>query len=80
MLVQLKVLQLNCHKDGEILIAIMESGLERGIDLVLIQEAPLFQGWQHPGFDFIWVDSGQVMVGVQRDTKWKVQLRPDLER
>jgi hypothetical protein len=80
MLVQLKVLQLNCRKDGEILTAIMESGLELGTDLVLVQEAPLYQGWRYPGFDYIWVDGGRVMVGIWRDTEWKVRPRPDLQK
>jgi hypothetical protein len=58
MLVQFKVLQLNCRKNGEILISIMESGLELGADLVLIQEALQFHGWRYPGFDFLWVEGG----------------------
>jgi hypothetical protein len=69
MLVQLKVLQLNCRKNGEILMAIMESGLELGADLVLVQETPQFHGWQHPVFDFLWVEGGRVMTGVMKDTK-----------
>jgi hypothetical protein len=64
MIVQLKVLQLNCHKSGETLTAIMESGLQLGADLVIIQEAPNFHRWQYPGFDFFWVEGGRVMTGV----------------
>jgi hypothetical protein len=45
MIVQLKVLQLNCHKSGEILMAIMESGLQLGADLVIVQEVPNFHRW-----------------------------------
>jgi hypothetical protein len=50
----LQVLQLNCHKSGGVLMAAMESGLELGADLVLIQEAPVYQGWRHPAYDYIW--------------------------
>jgi hypothetical protein len=64
MIVQLKALQLNCHKSGEILMAIIESGLQLGADLVIVQEAPNFHGWRHPGFDFFWVEGGRVMTGV----------------
>jgi hypothetical protein len=78
MLVHLKVLTLNCWKKGEVLTAIMESGVELGADLVLVQEAPVFQGWCHPGFDFVWSPGGRVMTGVRRDTGWRVRPRPDL--
>jgi hypothetical protein len=78
MTVQLKVLQLNCGKNGEILMAIMESRLQLGADLVIVQEAPNVHGWRHPGFHFFWVDGGRVMTGVHKDTKWKMKLRPDL--
>jgi hypothetical protein len=71
MLVHLKVLTLNCRKSGEVLTAIMESGVELGVDLVLVQEAPVFQGWHHPGFDFVWSPGGRVMTGVRRDTGWR---------
>jgi hypothetical protein len=64
MIVQLKVLQLNCHKNGEILMAIMETGLQLGADLVIVQEALNFHEWQYPGFEFFWVDGGRVMTGV----------------
>jgi hypothetical protein len=39
MVKHLQVLQLNCYKSGEVLTVAMESGLELGADLVLIQEA-----------------------------------------
>jgi hypothetical protein len=58
--------------------AIMESGLQLGADLVIVQEAPNFDGWRYPGFDFFWVEGGRVMTGVRKDTKWKMKLRPDL--
>jgi hypothetical protein len=50
--------------------AAMESGLELGADLVLIQEAPAFHGWQHPAYDYVW--GGQVMMGIRKDSVWKV--------
>jgi hypothetical protein len=72
----LKVLQLNCRKDGGILMAIMESGVELGADLVLVQEAPVHQDWRHPTFDYLW--GGCILVGVRRNSEWRVQPREDL--
>jgi hypothetical protein len=66
----LQVLQLNCHKSSEVLTGAMESGLELGADLVLIQEAPAFHGWRHPAYDYVW--GGRVMMGVWKDSVWKV--------
>jgi hypothetical protein len=54
----------------------MESSLELGADLVLIQEAPVYQGWQYPMYDYIW--GGQVITGMWRDSVSRVQLREDL--
>jgi hypothetical protein len=68
----LKVLQLNCHKDGRILMAIMESGVELRADLVLVQEAPVYQDWHHPAFDYLW--GGYILVGVHRNSEWRVWL------
>jgi hypothetical protein len=72
----LKVLQLNCRKDGGILTAIMESGVELGADLVLVQEAPVCQDWRHPTFDYLW--GRRVLVGVRRNSEWRVWPREDL--
>jgi hypothetical protein len=76
MVKHLQVLQLNCHKSGEVLTAAMESGLELGADLVLIQEAPASRGWRHPAYDYVW--GGRVMTGVRKDSVWKVRPREDL--
>jgi hypothetical protein len=70
MVKHLQVLQLNCHKSSEVLTAAMESGLELGANLVLIQEAPVYQGWQYPMYDYIW--GGRVITGMRSDLVWRV--------
>jgi hypothetical protein len=70
MVKHLQVLQLNCHKSGGVLMAAIGSSLKLGANLVLIQEAPVYQGWRYPMYDYIW--GGRVMMGIWRDSVWRV--------
>jgi hypothetical protein len=71
----LKVLQLNCRKNGDILTEIMESGKKLSADLVIVQEPPIFHGWNHPGFYFIWEPNGRAMAGMRKDSQWGPRQR-----
>jgi hypothetical protein len=67
----LKILQHNCRKGGEVLMALMETVVERGADVVLIQEPPTFQHYRHPAYQYIW-SRGRVMTARRITSDWTV--------
>ena len=65
----LNILQHKVEKSGDSLHCLLETGLKRKSDLVLVQEPPLFNGYAHPGFDLIWT-KGRTMAARRRDSTW----------
>jgi hypothetical protein len=59
----LRILQHNSRKDGEVLTALMEMAVERGADVVLIQEPPTFQKYRHLAYQYIWSPRRVMTVG-----------------
>ena len=49
----------------------METAVERGADLVLVQEPPAFEGVRHPGFDFLRTRV-RVLAARRVDSDWTV--------
>jgi hypothetical protein len=50
---------------------VLETGLKRKVDIVLVQESPTDRRYQHPGFIFYWTE-GRVMAAVRIDSIWNV--------
>ena len=73
---QLTVLQQNCQRSGEVLIGTLESGLRLKADIVLIQEPPVFRGYSHVGYTFIW--GGRTLVAIKKDSDFKVRQRNEM--
>jgi hypothetical protein len=67
----LRLLQHNSRKEGEVLTALMEMAVERGADVVLIQEPPTFQNYRHPVYQYIW-SPGRVMTARRIISEWMV--------
>ena len=65
----LKVLQHNVGRSGDALHCLLETAVERGTDLVLMQEPPARLGYAHPGFDLIWT-TGRTLAARQKDSEW----------
>jgi hypothetical protein len=59
---ELKVLQHNCNRNGDVFVSVLESGLSLGVDLVLLQEQPTFSGYRHPGYDML--GGGRVAIAI----------------
>ena len=73
------ILQQNCQKSEVAWYATLESGLELGADLVLIQEPPTFQGYSHRGY---YLHSkrggGRAMTAVRISANLQYEVREDL--
>jgi hypothetical protein len=67
----LRILQHNCQKDGEVLTALMEMAVKRGAEVVLIQEPPTFQHYNHPAFQYI-SSPGRVITARRITWDWTV--------
>lgn len=65
------VLQQNMGGAVEVLTAQMETAVERGADLVWVQEPPAFEGVRQPGFDFLRT-RGRVLAAERVDLDWTV--------
>ena len=62
------ILQHNVGRSADTLAALMETAVKRRADLILVQEAPPFQGSRHPAFDLLW--SGRALTARRRDSEW----------
>jgi hypothetical protein len=60
----LKPIHHNFRRSGGVLHAALETGLKRKIDIVLDQEPPADQRYQHPEFIFYWTER-RVMAAVR---------------
>jgi len=86
-LVLLKALQHNCARGGQVMEAVLESAVKRGVDLVLIQEPR--DGREkdgtlsHPSFTFIRGDEGvsvKCWIAINRSSRAKVTELKNLTR
>ena len=68
----------DCQRGEEAWYGVLESGLDIGADLVLLQEQPLFEGYRHRGYHLHSVKGGRAMTAVRIDTKFKYEVRDDL--
>jgi hypothetical protein len=46
-------IQQNCQKAEAAWYGALESGLEMGVDMVLLQEQPTFGGYRHDGYELV---------------------------
>ena len=67
----LRVLQHNCNRSGEALVAVLETGIEEKADLVFLQEPP-YEFNRHTGFQIF--KEKKVWTAVRIDTKWKAEV------
>ena len=65
----LRVLQHNVGRSGDALHCPLETAVERGTDLVIIQEPPARLGYAHPGFNLLWT-TGRTLVARRKDSEW----------
>jgi hypothetical protein len=65
----LKVIQHNCRQSGEVLQALLETGVRWRVDIMLIQEPPMDAHYRHPGYGFIRTCGG-VMMARRIDSEW----------
>ena len=75
----LHTLQHNVGKSGDALHCLLETGMKRKTDLVLVQEPPLFAGYSHPGYDLIWT-KGRTMAARRKDSTWTFSTEDNLSR
>jgi hypothetical protein len=73
---ELKVLQHNCNRNGDVFVSALESGLSLGVDLVLSQGQPTFGGYRYPGYEIL--RGGRVVIAIKKDTQFKVSPRIEL--
>jgi len=85
--VLLKALQHNCARGGQVMEAVMESAVKRGVDLVLIQEQKNGREkdgtLSHPSFTFIRGDEGmpaKCWIAINRSLRAKVTELKNLTR
>ena len=75
----LKVHQHNVGRRGEGLHCLLETTVESGTDLVLIQEPPTILGYAHPGFDLIWTE-GRTLAARRKDSEWTFSTEDGLTK
>jgi len=83
----LKALQHNCARGGQVIEAVLEMAVKRGVDVVLIQE-PRGEKERdgtrsHPSFTFIKGDEGvaaKCWIAVNRASRWRVTDLKELAR
>ena len=75
----LKVLQHNVGRSGDALHCLLETAVERGTDLVLIQEPPARLRYAHPEFDLIWT-TGRTLEARRKDSEWTFSIEDDLTK
>ena len=56
----------------------METAVERGADLVLVQEPLMFNGNSHPSFDFL--RAGRVLTARSKSSDWTVSTEDGFTR
>jgi hypothetical protein len=66
-------LQHNYQKDGGVLIVLMEIAVKRWVDVVLIQEPPIFQKYRHPAYQYIW-SPGRVITARRITSEWMFSI------
>ena len=72
------ILQQDVARQGDALVALMETARERKADLVLVQEPPEFVGHRHPAFEFL--QAGRVMMARRIDSDWTISAEEGLTR
>jgi hypothetical protein len=72
-----KVIQHNCQKSGEVLMAVMEIGVKRKADIILIQEPPVSVMYRHAGYEYLRT-GGRVMMARMIDSEWTCSMEDRL--
>jgi ribonuclease HI len=74
-MLNLKMIQHNCCRGGDILHAALETGLRLKTDIVLVQEPPVERRYRHPGYQFFWPETnGRTLTARRIDSPWSLEL------
>lgn len=74
----IEIMQQNCQKSERAWYSALESGLEMGVDIVLLQEPPVYKGYAHRGYQLISKREGRTMTAIRNGVNFKYEVREDL--
>ena len=78
--VEMLCIQHNCARSYEWTMAVLETGISEGADVVCIQEPVKSRAIRHPGFHLIWPadPNGRTLTAIRVDRKIEINIREDL--
>ena len=75
----LEIIQHNCRRSGSSFATLMQVAVERGADLVLVQEPPVCQLFTQQGYNILWT-KGRVCTAIRKGQSWSASLVDRLTR